>query len=82
MKLTPAQEQAVQFIKELGLTQFACVYNPATGREVSKPTLRALNDKGIIRIVRTVEYKYTVRGRFGRGIRWNKTKSEVLYEVV
>ncbi len=83
MKLTPNQEAALNEIRReyTAMNQFSVVLNPATGSYFSKATLKALADKGAIDFVRSENYSYTVRGSFGRGIRYQRQSIEAVYQI-
>jgi hypothetical protein len=80
--LTPAQHRALAVIRRDHATEpFSRPYDPETGRDVSGATLRRLHELGLIEHVRTNEVTYHVRGRFGRGNHYKRTKYENVWRL-
>jgi hypothetical protein len=68
VRLTKAQQAAYAAILEREEKVFANFWDSVTQRQISKATLRALADKGLIELVRIQEYTSTTRSSVG----WNK----------
>jgi hypothetical protein len=67
-RLTKAQQAAYAAILKRQEKVFANFWDPATQRQISKATLRALADKGVIELVRIQEHTSTTRSSVG----WNR----------
>lgn len=84
--LSEAQLTALSVIqKELEPTDNTFIdrlYIKEQDRYVSKATLRSLVNKGLIVVVEVRGYPYTVRGNYGRGIRWKRVDISTKYRLV
>lgn len=81
--MTPAQKRALEVIeKDYSHRDFASPYDPVTGRDISKATLRKLRELGHIEIVKVNESKYYTRERFGRGNYYQHKSVEIVYRYV
>lgn len=69
-QLTAAQRQAVKALKAQFAPDALCIfatYDNETRRMISRATMDALVDKGVLKVKRVKSCSYDVRGRFGRG---------------
>ncbi|MGL5925527.1 hypothetical protein [Chroococcidiopsis sp.] len=81
MSLTTAQSLAFETLKAEYATgdEFSTTFDPTSGHQVSKATMRALELKGLLKLIRVDTIPYTVRGQYGKGIRHTKYSVEAVY---
>ena len=80
--LTPTQKKAmILFDEEFkpGTRVYAGWIN---GTTISKATIQALAKKGYLLLLGVEEYKYTVRGQFGRNIGYKKIEYHAFYKRI
>jgi hypothetical protein len=81
-KLSKAQTQALQTLKDVCPDAVYAAWCPVAKRQISKATLGALVKAGYLKVKKTETVKYKVRGQFGRSIAWTRERIEVTYEWV